>query len=76
MLALPSSILRCRNWRGRYKGRVPTAWRQAAEVARLKAAGLRPMEIANRLGIGRASVYPVLGEPSEWWRLGGGLSGW
>ena len=47
---------------GRYKGRVPTARRQAAEVARLKAEGVRPSEIALRLGIGRASVYRVLGE--------------
>src|SRR3954465_1298114 len=42
---------------GRYKGRVPTAWRQAAEIIRLKEAGVRPTEIASRLGIGGASVY-------------------
>ena len=30
--------------------------------ARLKAEGVRPREIAVRLGIGRASVYRVLGE--------------
>jgi DNA invertase Pin-like site-specific DNA recombinase len=48
----------------RYKGRVPTARRQAAEVARLKAEGVRPSEIAVKLGIGRASVYRVLGERS------------
>jgi DNA invertase Pin-like site-specific DNA recombinase len=50
---------------GRYKGRVPTARRQAAEVARLKAEGVRPSEIASRLGIGRASVYRVLGEQEK-----------
>ena len=55
---------------GRYKGRVPTARRQAAEIARLKAEGVRPSEIASRLGIGRASVYRVLGEGS------GGRIGW
>jgi DNA invertase Pin-like site-specific DNA recombinase len=44
-----------------YKGRVPTARRQAAEIIRLNDAGIRPMEIAMRLGIGRASVYRVLG---------------
>jgi DNA invertase Pin-like site-specific DNA recombinase len=47
---------------GRYKGRVPTVRRQAVEIARLKANGVRPSEIASRLGIGRASVYRVLGE--------------
>ena len=31
---------------------------------RLKQAGVRPSEIANKLGIGRASVYRVLGEQS------------
>lgn len=47
---------------GRYKGRVPTAKRQADAVQALKAEGLRPVEIAQRLGIGRASVYRILGE--------------
>ena len=46
---------------GRYKGRVPTARRQAAEIVRLRDAGVKPAEIAVRLGIGRASVYRVLG---------------
>jgi DNA invertase Pin-like site-specific DNA recombinase len=47
---------------GRYKGRIPTARRQAAEIVRLKSEGVRPSEIAVRLRIGRASVYRVLGE--------------
>jgi DNA invertase Pin-like site-specific DNA recombinase len=46
---------------GRYKGRVPTARRQATEIIRLKEAGVRPSEIASRLKIGRASVYRALG---------------
>ena len=46
---------------GRYKGRAPTARRKAAEIIRLKEAGVKPSEIASRLGIGRASVYRVLG---------------
>ena len=46
---------------GRYKGRVPTVRRQATEIARLREAGVMPSEIASRLGIGRASVYRVLG---------------
>ena len=45
----------------RYKGRVPTARRQASEIIRLKSEGVRPSEIAVKLGIGRASVYRVLG---------------
>ncbi len=49
----------------RYKGRVPTARRQAAEIIRLKLEGVRPSEIASRLGIGRASVYRVLGEQEK-----------
>jgi DNA invertase Pin-like site-specific DNA recombinase len=46
---------------GRYKGRVPTARRQAAEIVRLKDEGVKPSEIASRLKIGRASVYRALG---------------
>lgn len=49
---------------GKYRGRVPTAQRQAADVLKLKAEGVRPTEIAKRLGIGRASVYRVLGPPA------------
>src|SRR5215472_3892078 len=46
---------------GKYKGRKPTALARAAEITALKADGVRPVEIARRLGIGRASVYRVLG---------------
>jgi DNA invertase Pin-like site-specific DNA recombinase len=45
---------------GRYKGRKPTARVKAEEVRRLQGQGVRPTEIAERLGIGRASVYRVL----------------
>ena len=45
---------------GRYKGRVPTVRRKADEIIRLKEEGVRPSEIASKLGIGRASVYRVL----------------
>jgi DNA invertase Pin-like site-specific DNA recombinase len=49
----------------RYKGRVPTAKRQSAEIIRLRQEGVRPSEIAVRLGIGRASVYRVLGKQEK-----------
>lgn len=47
---------------GKYRGRAPTARRQAADIQRLKAEGLKPTEIAERLKVGRASVYRLLKE--------------
>jgi DNA invertase Pin-like site-specific DNA recombinase len=44
---------------GKYKGRAPTARAKAGTVKQLR--GVGPSEIARRLGIGRASVYRVLG---------------
>lgn len=44
---------------GRYKGRPVTIEREA--IAALKAQGVGASAIAKRLGIGRASVYRVLG---------------
>jgi len=50
---------------GKYKGRKPTARARATEVNVLKAEGVRPVDIARRLGIGRASVYRVLAAVSR-----------
>ncbi|RTM01172.1 recombinase family protein [Ancylobacter aquaticus] len=47
---------------GKYKGRAPTARRQADEVIRLKAEGLTGDAIAAKLGIRRASVFRILKE--------------
>ena len=46
--------------KGVYKGRRPSI--EAAQVRALKAEGLGASAIAKRLGIGRASVYRVLGQ--------------
>jgi DNA invertase Pin-like site-specific DNA recombinase len=45
---------------GKYKGRVPTAQNKAAEVIELRSHGVKPEEIAVKLGISRASVFRVL----------------
>lgn len=42
---------------GKYKGRAPTARRQADEIRKLKAEGIKAEDIAQRLGISRASVF-------------------
>lgn len=45
---------------GRYKGRKPTV--DAEAVRALKAEGVRPVDIATKLGIARASVYRAMAE--------------
>ena len=45
---------------GKYKGRVPTARRQADEMRRLYDSGMSVTEIAKKLGIHRSNVYRVL----------------
>ena len=45
---------------GKYKGRVPTAQRNAAEVIQLRGQGVKPNVIAQKLEISRASVFRVL----------------
>jgi DNA invertase Pin-like site-specific DNA recombinase len=46
---------------GKYKGRAPTARAKLDQVRELKTQGIGASEIARRLGIGRASVYRLLG---------------
>ncbi len=45
---------------GKYKGRAATARAKAEEVLALRKAGKGASEIAETLGIGRASVYRML----------------
>ena len=45
---------------GKYKGRVPTARRQAPDVLRLAKDGMTRQAIADQLGMGIASVYRIL----------------
>jgi DNA invertase Pin-like site-specific DNA recombinase len=47
---------------GKYRGRVPTARRQADKIVALKSAGHRPEDIAKELKVSRASVFRVLKE--------------
>jgi DNA invertase Pin-like site-specific DNA recombinase len=45
---------------GKYRGRVPTARRKADDVRRLRQEGRKAVEIAEALGISRASVFRIL----------------
>lgn len=45
---------------GKYRGRAPTAQRQADAIRKLRDEGALPMQIAKQLGISRASVYRLL----------------
>ena len=47
---------------GKYKGRAPTARAKASEVLRLKAEGKTVAEIAQAVGISRASIYRAFAE--------------
>ena len=47
---------------GRYKGRAPTARAKTPEVLRLKAEGQTVAQIAQSVGISRASVYRAFAE--------------
>ena len=42
---------------GKFKGSVPTAKRKSEDIQRLLQEGLKPKEVAKKLGMGVASVY-------------------
>ncbi|WP_234855280.1 recombinase family protein [Paracoccus everestensis] len=47
---------------GKYKGRAPTAMKQAQRVHELATEGLKRSEIAQRLGVSERSVYRALAD--------------
>jgi DNA invertase Pin-like site-specific DNA recombinase len=46
---------------GKYKGRAPTAMAKADEALTMLKGGMGATEVARQLGIGRASVYRIIG---------------
>jgi DNA invertase Pin-like site-specific DNA recombinase len=50
---------------GRYTGRQPTARRKSAQVVELHRAGIRPADIAKRLGMSRASAYRIVARVAD-----------
>tara|TARA_R110000868_G_scaffold38668_1_gene135186 strand:+ start:710 stop:1264 length:555 start_codon:yes stop_codon:yes gene_type:complete len=49
---------------GKYKGRAPTAQRQASEVLRLLGSGMTEVAVADALGISRSSVQRIKRTPA------------
>ena len=47
---------------GKYRGRQPTARKKAAQIEELLGLGLGPVDISEKLGISRSSVYRVAEE--------------
>jgi DNA invertase Pin-like site-specific DNA recombinase len=45
---------------GKFKGRVPTARAKQSEIQKLAVTGMKPTQIAESLGVSRASVYRYL----------------
>ena len=42
---------------GKFKGRVPTAKRKSGDIQRLLRDGMKPIDVAEKLGVGVASIY-------------------
>ena len=45
---------------GKYRGRIPTARRMTPQVREMRAGGMAPTAIADRLNMSRSSVYRIL----------------
>lgn len=50
---------------GKYRGRAPTARRQADSIRTMRATGKTPSDIAKALGIGLSSVYRLLAQTTH-----------
>ena len=59
-LVLSDSAIKRAKAEGKYKGRVPTAMRQADKVKALVEAGVQRVQIQEQLGISKASYYRCL----------------
>lgn len=49
---------------GKYTGRKPTAKAKTTDILRLADEGMKPLKIAETLGVGKSSVYRILNECS------------
>lgn len=45
---------------GKYKGRKPTAVAKTDQIMKLAADGMKPLQIAKQVGVGKSSVYRIL----------------
>ena len=61
----PKQELRAAKAEGRYKGRKATAVAKSGDIRKLANEGMKPLQIAKELGIGKSSVYRILNEAEE-----------
>lgn len=50
---------------GRYKGRKATAVAKSDDIKKLANEGMKPLQIAKELGVGKSSVYRILNEGAD-----------
>jgi DNA invertase Pin-like site-specific DNA recombinase len=50
---------------GKYKGRKATAVAKSDEIVKLASEGMKPLQIAKEVGVGKSSVYRILSERED-----------